>query len=410
MRLLDLSKHPFSWALFVPVLLLAGCPNSLEDQAAEARRNNDYSVAADTYRDAALERPCPDKARLYIEQAKMQELDNRPEDGLKSLGAAIRECPDYTESYWARAQRARDAGDREGAIADAGEIRDKHPEAAALYSQLSMEMQREEEVRFRAHDRILELRQLLDREVEDRELPKDRAATRLAGQIPVPVTLRYSVIHEMESPVVATVEWEEIWSYRGEMSDPTYFLVRELVYDTLGSKLPRYFRLTMDHLKLTMRFEVDHEANIVDASWLHNGPDRGMRPAMLRPEIQAMLKRRRDFEPGTEDQRGPGDRWSGADVRIVDGQPVELTYEAEAEAWVETLGIRTLRIRAKLTGEGYSGEEVQWIHPPTAVPVRWQRRASYSVCSSQGVGGDCPEYDRWDELKRGVLVSVSGVD
>ncbi|MEE2829359.1 MAG: hypothetical protein VX498_09235 [Myxococcota bacterium] len=382
--------------------VLFGCSAPPMDQAADARELGDYGLAADLYTRAALETTCPERARLFILRAEVQELDGSAQAAVESLGVAIRSCPDYTEAYWARAQRLAAAGNRDLAMQDALEIRDIHPDADALYSELAMEQAVERSVRSRAHGQIVQLRELLNPESKDRVLT-DRAATQLVRRIPVPVTLKYSVQQEVRKPSVFELNWEETWSYRGDPAEDRHLLVRSLELPPLDNQLPTYFRLQMANQRLPMAFEVDRQGKVLSARWLRNGPERGMRPAMFAPELEGMLKRRRLFEPGSVGQRGPGDEWRGEDTRIVDGAPVAVTYKARAEAWVETLGIRTLKITAVLRGEGYDAEEQLWIHPSTSVPVRWVRSSRYSVASRSVL-------DPWEETVRAGLVSISGVN
>ena len=115
-----------------------------------------------------------------------------------------------------------------------------------------------------------------------------------------------------------------------------------------------------------------------------------------------MLRRRLAFDPGDRG-RGPGDTWRGEDIRVVDGKPVEVAFESRAVAWEQVFGIRTLRVKSTLTGAGYSCEEDVWLHPATAIPIRWVRNAKYAI---ETPSGD----DVWADETQGALVSVSGVD
>jgi len=388
----------------VVLCAMLGCAPPLEDRASEARRLGDYGAAADLYMRAALERPCPDKARLLILKAQSQELDESSAEALESLDAAIRSCPNYSEAIWARAQRYASGGDREGALVDLAKIRTSHPGAAALYSELSMEAEAERSLRSRSHSKIVELRAALDPTAADNKL-KDRAGTQLARRVPIPVTLKYAVVQSVVSPKAFELAWEETLSYRGDPASTNYLLVRSLEVPPLPGDLPTYYRLQMANQRLPMRFDVDGKGKITQASWLRNGPERGIRPRVLAPEVEGMLKRRRLFDPGGDGLRGPGDRWRGEDVRLVDAQPVKLEYNAEALGWVEVRGIRTLHIRSVLRGEGYEASEEAWVHPSTAVTVRWTRRSRYAVAEHRGDGADL-----WDEEHRGQLVSISGVN
>jgi hypothetical protein len=180
-------------------------------------------------------------------------------------------------------------------------------------------------------------------------------------------------------------------------------LVRELDLAQGDRAMPLYYRLSMSNQRMPMRFVVSPRGEVVDSSWLRDGPDRGMRPSMLRPEIEGMLKRRRLFDPGEDGVRAPGDVWRGEDVRIVDGRPVQIEYESRVIGWAETLGVKTLHIKSTLRGPGYSSQEETWLHPTTAVPVRWDRDARYSVENARSE-------DAWVEHVQGALISVDGIE
>ena len=138
-----------------------------------------------------------------------------------------------------------------------------------------------------------------------------------------------------------------------------------------------------------------------EANWAESGPMRGMRPEMLRPEVDAALKRRRVFDPGETGSRTPGESWSGHDVRIVDGTPLELTYQSRATRWVEVSGVRSLEIVSKISGEGYSARETLWLHPQTAVTVKLNRSARYLIKTRSGL---VP----WHDQVISHLLAVSG--
>ena len=390
--------------LFCGLFLLLGCDSPNEQRAFEARQMGDYEVAALLYMEAALDSVCPDKGRLLVLKAEAQELEEDHSEAMESLDAAVRSCPDYAEARWSRAQRLAQAGEREQALSDLEKIRARHPEAAALFSEISMELEAERSVRSRSHGRIVELRAALNTEATDKKL-RDRAATQLARRVPVPVTLKYQVEQTVVSPKSFDLSWEETLSYRGDPATNEYLLVRSLEVPPLPNDIPTYYRLQLANQRLPMRFNVDSKGLVTKSGWLRNGPERGIRPSVLEPEIAGMLKRRRLFDPGGEGLRGPGDRWRGEDIRIVDAQPVKLEYEAEAIAWVEVLGIRTLHIRVQLRGPGYQAEEQVWVHPSTAVTVRWSRQSNYAVAGHRGDGADS-----WNENRRGTLVSISGVN
>ena len=228
-----------------------------------------------------------------------------------------------------RAQRAAEAGDRERAMADAAEIQAVHPEAAALYAELAMEEQLERSIRDRTQALVSTLKDSLDLEAKDVKL-RGRNRETLARQVPVPMTLSYQVRQSVQSPQKFELQWEEMWSYRGDAADDGYVLVRRLDLPPLDHGMPLYFRLSMSNQRQAMRFVVSPRGEIVDSTWLRNGPNRGMRPEMLAPEVEGTLRRRRLFDPGESGERGPGDTWRGEDVRGVDGKPVTVPYQAEA--------------------------------------------------------------------------------
>lgn len=382
--------------------LLAACPPSYLDQATQARQAGDNVTAADFYTRAAAEVGCPERARLLLLRAEVQELDGAGASALESIDKAISNCPDYAEALWVRAQRRAEAGERDAAMEDARAIQDVHPEAAALYSELAMEAEVERQVRERSRDLVTSLRDALDLAAKDRPL-KDADRAQLARQVPVPVTLGYHVRLSVEKPTRFAIEWEETRSYRGDPAEQGYVYVRSLDLPQIDRDLPLFFRLSLSNQRLPMRFSVGARGEVIDAAWLRDGPDRGMRPEMLRPEVEGMLKRRRVFDPGEEGTRAPGDSWRGEDVRIVDGTPVPVEFESRAVHWAETLGVRTLHVHSVLRGADYGAEEDAWIHPATAVEVRWERNARYSVATAQG-------RDPWVERLQGALVSISGIE
>ena len=397
-------KPMLALALAVLAPSLAGCSKDDASAAAEARRLGEYDLSADLYMRAALSVTCPRKGDLLVSKAEALELSEAPAAAMEALDTAIRSCPGHRHAIWSRAQRLAASGQRDAALEDLELIRQSHPDAAALFSELSMEAAAELAVRSRSHSKIVELRRLLDTEATERRLD-DRAGTHLARRVPVPATLKYRVEQSVRSPKRFSLEWEETLSFRGDPSSNEYLLVRSLEVPPLPSDLPIYFRLQMANQRLPMRFDVDGRGMVTDARWLRNGPERGVRPSMLAPEIEAGLKRRRLFEPGRDGLRGPGDRWRGEDTRIVDARPVELEYSAEALNWVELQGIRTLHLRVSLKGEGYSAEEELWIHPSTAVTVRRITKARYDVQGHRG-----SDADHWDETRRASLISISGVN
>jgi hypothetical protein len=392
--------------LLLLLAVLCGCAPPLLEQAERAERAGDYFGAADLYTQAAGEAACPARGQLLLRRAAVQELGGRGAASQGSIDKAIEHCPDLAEARWARAQRLAEAGDRRQALEDAKAVGSRIPEAALLVRQLSMDLDAENSVRDRARSLVDAVRERLDPTAKDEPLEMPIAPP-LARQVPLPLTLRYAVREEgrvdqvAEQPVSFALDWQETHSYRGDAAEGGYVLVRHLEVPPLPRETPLYYRLAMSNLRLPMRFKVGAKGDVLDASWLRDGPNRGMRPEMLRPEIEGMLRRRRLFDPGVDGVRSPGDTWRGEDVRVVDGQPVTLAVESKAVAWVRVHGVPTLQVHSVLTGAGYSAEEDVWLHPETAVAIRWSRSARHGITSEAGK-------DRWQVVTTGDLVAVSG--
>jgi hypothetical protein len=388
--------------LLAASLLLPACPGPLE-LAEKARADEDFTLAAEMYRRASIDMACPQRAATLLKAAEVQELSGKGASALESIDMAIEQCPDHAEAYWARAQRAMEAGDRARALEDTKHVQSLIPEAAALYSELAAEVEMERSVRDQSRALVDSVRTALTLEAPEAKVPDDSTPATLARQIPIPVTLRYRVVQDVDKPRAFRMGWEEMWSYRGDAAEGAYVLVRTLDLPPVDRELPLHYRLLMSNQRLPMRFNVSAKGEVLDASWLNNGPDRGMRPEMLRPEVEGMLKRRRLFDPGEKGQRAPGETWRGEDTRIVDGRATALEYASRAEGWAEVAGLRVLHIASTLTGKGYTAREEQWIHPETAIAVRWTRQASYQISSESGP-------DPWSERFSASLVSVSGGD
>jgi len=381
-------------------LVATGCQPPLEDQARTAATQGDHALAADLYLEAAKAVPCPDRGRLLLARAEMLELDGQQRSAVRSIDKAIELCPKYVEGWWARAQRAFQAGDRDQAMADAGRIKDVLPEAAEMYSDLAMEVEVEAGMRRRTEQLVSQIAGMLDIEAPTEKLDRTDQVV-FARHVPVPVTLKYQVQQSVRGDSTFDLKWEEVWSYRGDSIQETHNLVRTLELPPLERTLPLPVRLTMSNQRLPMRFLVSDRGKVLEAEWLSKGPDRGMRPEMLRPEIEGALKRRRIFEPGESGRRGPGDTWRGEDVRVVDGKPVTVPYAAEAVGFESVRGLVVLRIKTKFESEDYRGGEELWIHPETAIPVRWVRDVQYTIESDWSV-------QRWRDHSEGVLSAVQG--
>ena len=388
--------------LLLFVLLLVGCKEDPLAVAAQAEGQQDYVLAAEMYTKAAVEAACPDRGTLLLRRAIVQELDGRGSAALGSIDKAVEHCPDLAEARWARAERRIEAGDRDAALDDARAAAASIADARFLVRKLSMELDAEQAVRARASSLVRILSSGLQPDAED--VPSELTeAPSLARQVPLPITTRYAVRQTMTSPVSFTVDWEETWSYRGDAAEGHYLLVRSLDVPPMDRGLPLYYRLAMSNLRLPMRFKVNTKGEVLDSGWLRDGPNRGMRPEMLGPQIEGLLKRRRLFDPGREGRRAPGDTWRGEDVRVVDGRPIPVSFTSTARDWVKTLGIDCLRVESTLTGEGYAAEEAVWIHPETAVPIRWSRAARYRIRADRGV-------DEWREKTEAALIEVAGAE
>jgi tetratricopeptide (TPR) repeat protein len=383
------------------LLVTIGCQPPGKRAEKEAADGN-FPEAAKLFWQAALDAPCPERGRFLLRRAQIQGQAGYDDLNGATIDQAIRSCPELPDGYWLRAQRNRDRGDREQAMNDARFARSYFPEARTMYSELAMELETERSIREHAQKLITELQAALDPTKPRRKLPGREAVT-LTRQVPLPLTLRYQVSQRATEPARFELEWQEVISYRGDSAASTYALVRHLNLPPMEKELPLYHRLQLANQRLPMVFEINADGEVSEARWLTKGPDRGMRPEMLRPEIDAMLKRRRLFDSGEDGRRAPGDRWAGADVKVVDGKPIQLRYQSRAEAWVEMSGVRTLQIHTVLSGDGYSAQEKHWLHPKTAVTVRWSRTANYTVTTRAG-----PQ--RWQEQIEANLVSVAGTE
>ena len=383
------------------LLLVVGCQPPGQRAEQEAAAGN-LPEAAKLFWKAAAGAACPDRGLYLLRRAEIQEQAGYTELSNTTIDRSIESCPDLADGYWLRAQKNQAMGNRELALADARIARDQFPEARAMYSELAMELETERAIREHAQRLIRDLQQALDPEKEIRNLP-DRDSVMLTRQVPIPLTLRYQIAQRVLSPKSFDLKWEEFISYRGDPSQEDYTMVRHLDLPPMDPQLPLYYRLMLANQRLPMMFRINGAGEVSEARWVNKGPDRGMQPAMLRPEIDAAMKRRRFFEPGENGIRAPGNRWSGSDVRIIDGHPLELTYQCEAVRWAEVSGVRTLQISSEVTGEGYSAQEQFWLHPKTAVVVRRSRTASYSIETRA-------ETVTWQEQYEVRLVSVTGTE
>lgn len=386
--------------LSVSLFALAGC-QGLEDQAVDALEAGDYEQAEALLTEAARAAVCPERGRLLLARAHVQELGGSGAAALESTDKAVALCPDYVDARWARAQGAAEAGNRALALEDAALIKDQVPDAKALYDRLSAEVERERGVRRRAHQLVQGLKEQLKVGDGSSEPLEDDLPALLAREVPVPVTLTYAVQQRVVQPQPFKLEWTEVHSYRGDPTEAGYVFVRKLEVPPLDQDVPMPVRLLMGNLRLPMRFRIDAAGAVVDASWIGNGPQRGMRPDMLQPEVEAMLKRRRESDPGATGQRSPGETWQHQDLRVVDGRPVVLDAENKVRGWEQVSGVRALVVETRLSGLDYTGDEVIWLHPETAIPLKWTRTSTYATYGPAGQG-------RWREQVDVLLVDISG--
>ncbi len=391
--------HP-ALAAAAALTLVLGCKPPLEDQARAAATRGDHAEAAELFLDAAKAVPCPERGRLLLARGEMLELDGQLQSAGRSIDKAIELCPEYVDGWWARAQRAYKAGDRERAMADAGRVKASLPEAAELYSDLAMEVEVERGVQRRTDQLVQQVAAALNAEKQTVRL--DRTGSMIfARQVPVPITLKYQIQQSVRGDATFELKWAEVWSYRGDSTESTFNLVRTLELPPLERTLPLPVRLTMSNQRMPMRFLISDHGKVLEAEWLSKGPDRGMRPEMLRPEIEGALTRRRIYDPGEDGRRAPGDTWRGEDVRVVDGKPVTVPYVAEAVGYEEVRGIVTLRIRTRFEAAAYKGTEEIWLHPDSAITVRWVRDVQYVIESDWSV-------QHWRDHSEGVLAEVEG--
>lgn len=330
----------------------------------------------------------------------MQELGGHDSAAAESIHKAVEHCPDVAEGWWRRALRRKGAGDKVGAMEDARHVQEAIPEAKALYEELALEFEMARGVRSAAQKVVRELQDALVPEAPDEALPEGGVAE-LARQVPVPISLKYQVTQQNRKPSAWALSWFEHQGFRGDAAEPTFSYVRWLELPPLERELPMTVRLQLANLRMQMRFDIDSRGQILEATWATEGPDRGMRPEMLRPQIQGELRRRRVFDPGESGRRAPGDSWRGEDVRVIDGKPRDVTYSSRAVRWATVRGLATLEIESTVDGPGYKATERTWVHPATAVVVRWTRDESYRVEGEHTT-------TEWSTTGAGALVSVSG--
>ncbi len=385
--------------LFVLVLLTA-CTSHRSDADA-ARADGRWADAAEAYGRAAIEANCPERSRLLLLRAEMQDAEGTHTSAADTIEKAIGACKDNPDAIWVRAQRRLSEGDRPGALADATKIASVHPDAARLKAEIDKLNAERATARNRAASKLDSLMTALDVDAEDAKLDR-RDPAGFARTPPVPMTAKYAVRQTAYTPDSFELTWTEEISYRGEAGAETYFLVRKLEVPELDNTLPWPVRLTMSNQRQAMRFEIDQQGKVLAARWHQDGPERGMRPEMLRPEIEGGLQRRRLFDPGERGTRSVGETWSGEDVRVLDGRAVALTYTSTFQAWESVRGVECARIQSKLSGPDTKGVETIWMHPESSVPVQWRRTLEFPALDPDGTER------RWSEAAQGVLLEVTG--
>ena len=385
--------------LIALLLLLFGCSDpavTAEKQAAEGN----LPEAAKSFWQAAVQASCPQRGRYLLRRAEIQDQAGYNDLSITTTDQAIAACPSVPDGYLSRAQRYRAEGERELAMEDARIAKEQLPEAQALFSEIAIEIETERSIRDHAQLLIRTLKGAIDLNKPTRSLDS-REPARLARQVPIPLTLRYRVTQHVKRPKEFQLAWEELISYRGNPAHDEYSVVQQVDLPPMANEIPLYHRLQLANRRLPMVFRIGPQGEVLDANWMRQGPDRGMRPDMLKPEIEARIKRRRIVDPGETGERAPGQRWSGEDVRVVDGKPLAIRYESHALGWVEIAGVRTLHVRSTLTGSNYSAQEERWLHPETSVAIRWTQSSSFSIETTSGTV-------QWREEISAQITGVTG--
>jgi hypothetical protein len=391
--------------LLLVALLLVGCSSHRAD-GDRASSESRWADAAGAYGRAAIEAGCPQRSELLLLRAEMQDADGTHQSAADTIEKAVTACNGHPPAIWVRAQRRLSEGDRPGALADASSIADQHPAAAQLKAEIDRLNAQRDDARNRAAEKLASLLSTLDVEAEDSELKRADPAG-FARTPPVPMTAKYAVRQTAYTPDAFELTWTEELSYRGEAGGETYYLVRKLEVPELENSLPWPVRLTMSNQRQAMRFEIDQQGKVVAAQWHQDGPERGMRPQMLRPEIEGGLQRKRLYDPGETGTRAVGESWSGKDVRVLDGRPVTLSYTSKFVAWESVRGVQCARIETQLRGPATKGpqtkgKETIWMHPESSVEVQWRRQLEYPTVDPDG------SQRRWSEALQAVLIEVTG--
>ena len=389
----------YKYVAIALLLLVFGCTDpgvTAEKKAAEGH----LPEAAKLFWQAAVQATCPQRGRYLLRRAEIQHQAGYIDLAITTTDQAIAACPAIPDGYWRRAQRHRADGQRQLAMEDARIAKEHLSEAETLYTEMAMEIETERSIRDHAQLLIRTLKESIDLDKATRTLVSSEPA-RLARQVPIPLTLRYRVTQKVSRPSNFALSWEQTISYRGDPARDEYSVVQQLDLPPMEHDIPLYHRLQLANQRLPMVFRISPQSEVLEAHWMRRGPNRGMRPDMLKPEVEARIKRRRHFDPGETGERSPGQRWSGEDVRVVDGKPLAISYESHALGWVETAGVRTLHVRSALTGPDYSAQEERWIHPETSVAIRWTQTSSFPIETSSGIV-------QWQEVVDAHITGVAG--
>jgi len=391
----------YTCILLTLAVLLSGCtdPGVRAEQEAAAGH---LPEAAKLFWQAAADSSCPERGLYLLRRADIQREAGYIDISEATVDQVISSCPSLPNGYWARAKNRLAQGNREQALADAKIAKESIPEALEFFDHISRELEAERAIQERDQQLILALSSSLDPNKAPQAL-RGKEPAALARQVPLPLALRYQVKQQVLRPKRFSLAWEELISYRGDRTQPQHDIVQRIELPPMDPRLPLYHRLQLANRRLPMIFKVGARGEVLQAHWRREGPNRGIRPEVLKPEIEATLKRRRLYDPGERGERSPGDRWGGEMLRIIDGKPLPLSYRSHALGWVETSGIRTLHIRSRLEGAGYQGEEERWLHPSTAVDVRWRLKATFSVETPT-------DTVTWSEIVEAYLTSAAGAD
>jgi len=91
-------------ALVLVIIVLTGCSSHRSDADA-ARAAGRWADAAEAYGRAAIEANCPERSRLLLLRAEMQDAEGTHASAADTIEKAITACDGYPEAIWVRAQR-----------------------------------------------------------------------------------------------------------------------------------------------------------------------------------------------------------------------------------------------------------------------------------------------------------------